>query len=80
MSNSTTDVQVPSDYSGRTVRWAKSDLGNVGLGIRVRRDGGAYHSPGANEMDLIIQANAPGSRVGQSLPTGGNAKVVLTMV
>ena len=79
MSNSTTDVQVPSNYSGKTVRWAKTDLSNVGLGIRVKRGEGAYHSPGQDEMDLLIQANAPGSTAGQSLPTGGNAKVILTM-
>lgn len=79
MPDSTNDVLVPHNYSGKTVRWAKADLSTVDLGIRVKRDGGDYHTPGTDEMDLTIQVNAPGSSQGQSLPTGGNAKVILTM-
>lgn len=70
-------VSVPSNYAGKTVEWARTNLLTVDLHIRVAVPEGEFHPPTTDELGLVITANAPGSQQGQSRPAGGTAGVFI---
>ncbi len=70
-------TMIPSNYTNKTVQWAKDDLAAVGLSIEVRAPGGEFHEPGADELPLTIIENAPGSMQGQTRATNGKGLVLI---
>lgn len=73
---------VPEDYSGKTVKQAKTSAGDAGLKIVIVPNKAAKDGRDAEtaDDDRVIETNADGSELGTVMEVGGTVGVVLRTV